>query len=500
MEIIIEGRIKKVYYTSGNWSSVLVLPRRGLSFRAAGTIYDPEVGKEFTFYGDWVEDEKYGPSFKVSRSESSSLRPNRAGILSFLSSGFVKGLGIKKANRIYAAFGDKTYEVIENDPIRLADVKGITPKLAKEIQKSYLENSEFRRLREFLPPDVTDGKVRTLYCKYKGKAVKTLQDNPYLLIKDVEGIGFKTADKIAKSLGIKNADPRRISAGIVYCLRLMENDGHCFTYADNLMKNVEELIQSEDSEETQIPVSLVADEIKKLVEDKTVIIDDDGAIYYKSVYLAECGCASAITAMIKTKPAQHVPYSTIETIAERAKTKTGFEIEAMQLSAVKSVFANTLSIITGGPGTGKSTITKLILDAYFEEYPDGKVALAAPTGKAARRLTEVTGRTATTIHQMLSYAATSDDAGTFLYNEENMLPFDFIIIDEASMLDIRLAWMLLRSVNPKARIVLIGDIDQLPPIGPGNFFRDLVKAYNVPTINCNSVFGKRGTLQKTPVW
>lgn len=490
----LEIKVRKIYYSNGNWSSVMASQKlTGQYFRAAGTIYEPEVGSDYIVYGEWIEDEKYGTSFKVIRSESCMMRPSKDGIISFLSSGFVKGIGVKKANRIYSKFGDKTYEVIEKDPLKLTEIKGITAKTALSIQKSYLENSEFRRLREFLPPDVSDGKVRTLYCKYKGRAIATLKDNPYLLIKDIEGVGFKTADRIAKSLGITAADSRRVNAGIVYCLRLMESDGHCFTYAKNLYQNVSDLICDEDRDNTKVPASVVADEIKKLVDEKTIIIDSDGAIYYKSIYNAERGCANKVIEMIKSKPSQYVSYSTIEEVANAAKVKNGFEIEPMQLAAVQNVFANTFSIITGGPGTGKSTITKLILDAYFEEYPDGKVALAAPTGKAARRLSEVTERTANTIHQLLRYKATSEsDSNEFEYNEKNPLPYDFIIIDEASMLDIHLAWLLLRGVPSTARIVFIGDIDQLPPIGPGNFFRDLVKAYNVPTIKLQFSFRQKG--------
>ena len=487
--------ITRVFCSRDGWASVLALTKDGGEFRAAGAIYKPETSEDskYTFHGEWFNDPKWGLQFRVIRTESENLRPTKEGIIAFLSSGFIKGLGAQKAARVYAAFGDKTYDVIENDHLALAQVKGISEKTCEMIRKAYLENFEFRRLREFLPPEVSDLKVRVIYEMYKGKSVNVLQNDPYKIIVDLSGVGFKTADKLAVALGIAMDDPRRVSAAIVFCLREMAEGGHCYTYANTLHLKVVDLLGVDTS------VEVIADELKKLVEKRVVYIDgSDGAIYYHSLYKAESESAKIIRRMLESNSkVLRVKEDHIKKAITQMEMRTGYVIEPTQIQAVNNVFQNTFSIITGGPGTGKSTIIRLIIESFRIAGGDYKrIALAAPTGKAARRMTEVTGMQASTIHQLISLGTFGDDYDRGGSDEaparDKQIEQDLIIVDEASMMDIRLAYQFLARISDKARVILVGDIDQLPPIGPGNFFRDLVKSYKVPSVKLKLCFRQSG--------
>lgn len=486
--------IVHVFYSSGSWASVAFSDDDGEQFRGAGQLFDAQLDKAYMLTGSWTVHEKYGLQFTVASSKPDTT-VTKEGIIAFLSSGLIKGLGPKKAEAIYDTFGLDTYKVIENEPHRLTEVKGITERMIEDITSSYRQHSCMRQVREFFPPEISDSKVILLYRKYGERTIQVMKENPYHTIKDVEGIGFLTADRFAMSLGLKQDDPRRVNAGIIYCLREMQSSGHCYSYTDNLQVNLLQLIGD-------VPVPVIADEVKKLKETKEIVIDEDGAIYYAPVYYAEVGVANCIKKMLRNTPKIVIDDHTIDTSITEMEERTGFRIEHHQIAAVKTALNNCLSIITGGPGTGKTTIIQLILAAWEETVGTADdVAMAAPTGKAARRMSEVTQHKATTIHGLLGHIRLSDlpdGADTthtrFRYNKDNPSPYNLIIIDEASMLDITMAYALVQAVADGCRIVLIGDIDQLPPIGPGNFFRDMVTSYQVPSVKLELSFRQEGKI------
>lgn len=485
-----EVTISRIFFKSDSWASVLAETKDGGFFRAAGAIYNPDNdGSTYTFCGEWYNDPKYGLQFKVDRSEADKLKPTKDGIIAFLSSGFIKGLGTKKAQRIYDHFGDETYNVIENNHNALAEVKGISEDMCDSILAEYTKNFEFRQLREFLPPEITDLKVRHIYERFKGCAVKTLKDDPYVIITDIQGVGFKTADKIAISLGMPKDDIRRIRAAIVHCLRTMAEDGHCFCYANSLHAHVVELLG------VNTGLDIIATGIKSLVKSGLVIVDaEDEAIYHKDLYICERQTATIIRKLVDNNRIPSIRQRHIANAIEDMELDTGYSIDPIQNSAVRMVCNSPFSLITGGPGTGKSTIIRLIVESYLRSGgKKEKIALAAPTGKAARRMTEVTGKEALTIHQLIEAKL----SGVYIdgkYDEGNPLPYDLIIVDEASMLDIRLAYMLLKGIGDRTRVVLIGDADQLPPIGPGNVFRDLLTCANIPSLRLQISYRQAGCI------
>ena len=494
-ECIVKGTITHVFHSSFNWASAVCLTDKHKVFKASGKIFDAQEDGEYEFTGTWTVHEKYGLQFTVTSSKISAT-VTRAGIISFLSSGFISGLGLKKAEKIVNKFGLKTYEIIEKEPLKLTEISGISKNIAIKIQHTYLENTALRSLREYLPPEISDNKVVALYSKYKEKSIEVLERNPYQIIKDVDGIGFLTADKMATNMGIKRDDPRRINAGIIFLLQEAQQEGHCYSYADNLQHNLLQLMGD-------CPVMLIADEIKKLRDEKEIVVDSDGAIYYAPIYHAEVGVAEILKDMINRQPALIPSMNDIQQAVKTIEKKTGFKIEAKQHQAAELVFNNSFSIITGGPGTGKTTIIQLILEIWKNMMYSNRqkvvdtVALTAPTGKAARRMSEVTEHDAKTIHQTLKYIPPHERDklnGMFHFTKHNLCPHLLFVVDEASMLDIQMSYALMQAVKKGARIVLIGDIDQLPPIGPGNFFRDMVTSFKVPSVKLELAFRQQGKI------
>lgn len=481
----IKATILNVWSDKGTWAAIKAKNNEtGEIFGANGTIVCPVVGEEIKMTGEWVNHPTYGRQFRVE--SASKAKPNdRNGILAYLCAGFIKGVGPKKAVAILDRFGDKTLEVIEKDYMRLADIKGITPNIAQVIHDCHMQNNIYMELVDLLKPSITDKQIADIYDRYGKNAVEKLKKNPYILINDLYGVGFKRADAIASAVGISAASPVRVRAGISYCLKEKgESEGHCYVSSAAIEKALAEII-GED-----VGINVIADNLMAMQEQGEIIIEDENTIYLRSLYYSEVSIANCVKTRMNRSPRKEIPMHCIESALSQMEKKSGFTIEGKQREAVEKAFQKCLFVITGGPGTGKTTITKAIVSAWERAgHSESSIAMCAPTGKASRRMTEVTGIQAKTIHSLLEF---SNDG--FAYNSENKLPHSLIIVDESSMLDIYLAKALFEAVRDDVTMILIGDIDQLPPIGAGNVFRDLVELPCVSTVKLNLSHRQHGKI------
>ena len=491
MEVKIQ--IKKVYYSKESWASVLgtIISENedgeymGSSIKAAGTIIEPKVGDRLILFGDYENSDEYGLEFKSVRCKREKIN-SVDGILSYLSSGFIKGIGRKKAKAIVNMFGLETLSIIENDPMKLCEVKGISEKTAKKISDSHTAHNIYFDLASLLSPEITDNQISKIYDRYKEKSVKTLKKNPYILIRELNGVGFKKADGIARTLGFPFDCSKRVQAGIEYQLKDKgEKEGHCFVKRNDLQKGVISLLGIDINNER------IDQELKQMASEKIIYIENDNDIYLKSLYFAENNVALGVRNRLSTKVTTKVTPEIVTQVIAGTEKEAKIILEEKQKEAIASSFNNSLFIITGGPGTGKTTIINAIVKCYLKAgYSTEDIALCAPTGKAARRMTEVCALPANTIHRLLGF---EPDTMKFRSEKEH-LKEKVVIVDESSMLDIYLANALFRGTNSENILIMIGDVDQLPPIGAGSVFKDLVELPCVPMVKLNLSHRQKGKI------
>lgn len=494
--MIITGILQKInLQKESGWGIFSVEPTRavpglGSPLKATGVLPCPILGTTYRFDGRVEHHPEFGDQFKFfSAAPVSDDELDDEGIIALLSSEQFDGIGPSRAKRIVAMFGTDTIRIIKKDPQRLCEVPGISQKLAASIHDQMPEDIGVWQELRMLLPGVTDNTISKIYNKYKLQSVVKVKADPYALIEDFDGIGFLRADAIAKNMGVANDDPRRVQAAIYYCLdNAASMEGHCFSYADNLQVLIQKLIP-------EVTVPVIASAIRVLTQKKegrmALTVDKDGAIYLRSLFVAEAGCARVIRQKIAMKPRNAFTRDMIQTAANAVKARTGIELEASQFNAVYAALNHPLCVITGGPGTGKTTILNVILETIQTYFPNDykDIALGAPTGRAARRIREATGfEGAKTIHAMLHLGGKVEDEFNGNFNAS------YLILDESSMIDIRLAYETLRSVKPGTHIIYIGDVDQLPPVGPGAFFRDLLLCYKVPTVKLTFSFRQKGSI------
>ena len=438
-----------------------------------GELAKMAPGERVEVAGYWVTHKQYGKQFKIV--DAKTIQPTSAeGIRKYLGSGLIKGLGPAKAAMIVDHFGEDTLEVIEKTPSRLSEVRGIARKTIGLIRSGWEEQKHIQEVMQFLlGHNVSMAYAVKIYKTYGNEAIRQVTANPYRLSTDIWGIGFKTADKIAMNLGVDPGDPARVQAGIRYVLESQSDDGHVYVPFETL---VEESIGFLDVDPAAIPTGL-----ESLVKTGVVLRDDD-RVYLQPLYYAEQGIARNIARLADHRRA---PPSTgridkhIEQIEkERGIVFNGEQREAIHTSASQSVLA-----ITGGPGTGKTTCVQGIV--YLFTRVGGNVLLAAPTGRAAKRLSEVTGAEAKTIHRLLEF---NPGVMKFGRDQENRLEADLVILDESSMVDTVLMNALLRSVKTSARFIMVGDVDQLPSVGAGNVLRDMIDSGHVPVVRLTEIF------------
>ncbi|HVB74242.1 MAG TPA: ATP-dependent RecD-like DNA helicase [Ktedonobacteraceae bacterium] len=476
-----------------------------------GTLPGVQVGELLSVEGEWEKDPKYGRQLHIS-SFVQRLPASPEGITRYLGSGLIKGIGPKKAERIVAHFGEQTLAIIEQQPERLSEVKGISVKDREQIISSWLEQNEVKELHLFLQShEVSMNLATRIYKQYGQESIKVIRENPYKLAQDVSGIGFRTADEIAVKLGLPRDSIPRLATGLKYVLAQAANeDGHCFMPENELLRRAGEILEA--------PGGLLAEAMEQLKNERDIFIepplptqsaqhpqpsqDDEPPvdwseieelepqqrIYFGPFWHAENGSSRLLRTLLRTESKlQPVSQQYWQAVFDYLAQKRNMTLTEKQREAVQMAYNKKVSILTGGPGTGKSTSLRALLMVLRKR--NIQVALAAPTGRAAKRLTEATGGAvgfqAKTLHRLLEYAPHDN---SFQRNEENPLPYQFVIVDEVSMVDILLFYHLLKALPPDAHLLLVGDADQLPPVGPGNVLRDLLRSEAIPTVRLTELF------------
>jgi exodeoxyribonuclease V alpha subunit len=441
-----------------------------------GVLPSPLPGETLRLTGDWIVDNKFGEQFRVS-SCLSVLPATLTGIERYLGSGLVKGIGPIMAKRLVAMFALETLDVIEKDADRLREVEGIGPIRSERISRAWEEQKEIREVMIFLQGQgISSTYAVKIYKAYGDKSISIVKENPYRLALDISGIGFKTADKIARNMGIDPASPMRAEAGVINVLSGLVDEGHVYFPCEELEEKAAELLE--------IDKTIVETALETLKEQRRVVIEDhleEKAVYLTPLYMAEVNTASRLKALLGS------PKQLLNIDAEKAidwvQKGNQIQLADMQKEALRKAITGKILVITGGPGTGKTTLVNSLIKIMARVGQ--RIILASPTGRAAKRLAEVTGHEAKTIHRMLEY---SPKEGGFKRNEENPLDADLVVIDEVSMVDILLMNHLLKAIPPGATLVMVGDSDQLPSVGPGNVLQDIISSGSVETIRLTDIF------------
>ena len=454
-----------------------------------GSMPDVHVGSVLSLGGSWRMDAKYGRQFSMETFEE-TLPATVFGIEKYLGSGLVKGVGPKFAGRIVKQFGVDTLNVIEEEPERLLEVAGIGKVRVERIRKSWQEQKEIKNIMLFLQShNVSTSHATKIFKTYGNESVKVVQENPYRLADDIWGIGFKTADTIAEKMGFDHEKYVRLRSGILYTLNKLSDDGHCYATRDMLMKTGTELLSVEENVLTMAldEMILAGDVITEAVpipENAAPDQQPERAIYLPPFYYSELGTAKRLAAIYGNSAGIHV---NPEGLAQRISRCTGMQYDEIQMQAILTAVQSKVLVLTGGPGTGKTTTTLGIITAFREA--GARILLAAPTGRAAKRLSEATGLEAKTIHRLLEVKPPEG----YQKNEENPLEGDVLIVDECSMIDIMLMYNLLKAVPDTMTLILVGDIDQLPSVGAGNVLRDIIDSACFPVVRLTRIFRQAQT-------
>jgi len=437
-----------------------------------GTTPTIWVGETVTATGEWVRHRQFGYQYQAD--SMACVPPTSAkGIERYLASGMVHGIGKELASRLVKRFGEDTLRVIDKESQRLQEVQGIGPVRRKRIKESWIEQHAVRDIMIFLQSHgVGTAQSARIYREYGEDAVKKITDNPYRLCRDVWGIGFKTADGVALSLGIPSDCDIRARAGIVHVLQVLTDEGHCFCTAPELILQGQALLN--------IPAEILAEALEQQVQRKHLVREDD-RIYLAALYQAEVDIARKLSALHAT-PAGFRPIVVGKAVPWAEKIMK-LNFAPQQAEALKTALSEKVSIITGGPGVGKTTIIRALVDVFM--FRRLAVQLAAPTGRAAKRMEEATGHEAKTIHRMLKFLPRT---GRFEHNSEKPMEGHVFILDEVSMMDVSLMHAFLDAVPDTACLVLVGDVDQLPSVGPGNVLRDMIASGKVPVATLDTIF------------
>ena len=477
----IEGMVSDIVFKNEeNGYTIAHLANSENEVVIVGCMPTLSVGESIEVEGKWINHKLYGTQFEVSK--FMPVTPTSLeGIYVYLSSGMIHGIGDKMAKRIIDKFGVNTLDVIQNMPERLKEVEGIGSKKIDQIVKSYEENRELRGIiMELSPYGITPNYCMKIYKKYKNKAIETINKNPYKLAEDIRGIGFKIADSIAGNIGIEKDSKDRVSQGILYTLNQSLASGHTY-----LPKNV--LIQ-ESVKLLEVNASIVEECVMGLAYDQKVHIEKMNGqelIYLIPYYLSENGVCKQIIKLSQFE-FENLNIDIDEEI-RKIEQQENIKLAQNQVLAVKEAIESGVVIVTGGPGTGKTTTINTIIKVF--ENNNKEVILAAPTGRAAKRMSETSNKEAKTIHRLLEMGYVTDSEELqFMKNEEEPIKADVIIIDEVSMVDILLMYSLLRAIKPGTRVILVGDSDQLPSVGAGNVLKDMIDSKVINVVTLNEIF------------
>ena len=440
-----------------------------------GTMLEVPVGSVLLCEGDWKIDRKYGKQFIVQSFEE-VMPATVYGIEKYLGSGLVKGIGPKFAQLIVRQFGTDTIEVIETDIERLYEVPGIGKKRVEKIRESWEKQKDIKNVMLFLQGyGVSTAYAAKIYRCYGKESIDKVNENPYRLADDIWGIGFKTADGIANKMGYEKNDLRRCKSGLTYTLSQLSDEGHVYAEQEQLLKSAMELLEADQDPIVQA--------MKEMVETEQLIMDGD-VIYLPPFYYAEIGTANNLKGLMNCMGKKAAP---IQPNMEAITLQTGIEYDEVQVAAILQAVNSKVMVLTGGPGTGKTTTTQGIIAAL--KTMGYSILLAAPTGRAAKRMSEATGMEAKTIHRLLEY----NPADGYKRNDENPLEGDVLIVDECSMIDILLMNNLVKALPETMHLILVGDIDQLPSVGAGNVLRDIIDSERVPVVRLTRIFRQAQT-------
>ena len=460
------------YQNPENGYSVLKVKVKGYNdlVTLVGNLLEVPVGSVLLCRGEWKVDKRYGSQF-VAATWEETMPATVYGIEKYLGSGLVKGIGPRFARAIVQRFGTETIDIIETEIERLYEVPNIGRKRVAKIRESWEKQKDIKNVMLFLQGyGVSTAYAAKIYREYGKESIDKVRENPYRLADDIWGIGFKTADGIAAKMGYEKEDPRRCRSGILYTLGQLSDEGHVYAEEEQLVKTAEQLLEAGET--------AIRDSLARMLQAEDLILDK-GAIYLPPFYHAECGTSRRLRDL-----AESTGRSLFDGLFDPSSltAETGIEYDEVQLAAIRQAVTSKVMVLTGGPGTGKTTTTQGIIAAL--KKAGLRVLLAAPTGRAAKRMSEATGMEAKTIHRLLEY----NPQDGYKRNDENPLEGDALIVDECSMIDILLMNNLLKAVPVGMRLVFVGDIDQLPSVGAGNVLRDIIDSQRIPVVRLVCIF------------
>jgi len=481
-KITLDGHLERITYHNAESHFTIAKLRTGKQEHLVsilGVLPNPSLGEALSITGSWEIHARYGEQFRFESFEV-MLPATVDGIRKYLESGFVKGIGPKTAARMVARFGEKTLEVIEKQPQRLVEVKGIGKSTAEQIASAWSTYQVIRGLIQFLQEyGIKASYSATLYRTYGQDAIDIIREAPYRLATDLPGIGFQIADAIARKTGLPADDPERVQACVLNQLRRSSDEGHVCLPMDHLIRVCAEKFDIYE-DDARVALSGLSD------DGEVIIVEDyegagDQAVYLQPLFQAEDGISIKISALLSVP----VATSDVDSAAMTAAVLKKFAIQLSeeQLQVLNGILSHRIAIVTGGPGTGKTTLIRSITSIFG--MLGKQILLAAPTGRAARRLSEITGKKAETIHKLLGY---NPKDGSFEKNRDNPLPADGVIIDEASMVDTLLMFHLMNAVHLESHLIFVGDVFQLPSVGPGNVLSDLMRSERIKTYELTDVF------------
>ncbi len=459
------------YQNAENGYSIMKVNVKGYKdlVTLVGSLLDVPVGSVLLCDGDWKVDKKYGSQFVV-QSWEEVMPATIYGIEKYLGSGLVKGIGPKFAKLIVSKFGLETIDVIETDIERLHEVAGIGKVRVEKIRESWEKQKDIKNVMLFLQGyGVSTAYAAKIYRQYGKESIDKVKGNPYRLADDIWGIGFKTADGIANKMGYEKNDLRRCCSGLLYTLNQLSNEGHVYAEEEQLVKAAITLLEADEENIRQAMADMIREE-KLMMEQE--------AIYLPPFYHSECGTAKRLLTLMNASDNGKHPKFDLKAIEK----ETGIEYDEVQIAAIRQAVDSKVMVLTGGPGTGKTTTTQGIIAAL--KTAGLQILLAAPTGRAAKRMSEATGMEAKTIHRLLEF----NPADGYKRNDENPLEGDALIVDECSMIDIILMNNLMKAIPLGMRLVFVGDIDQLPSVGAGNVLRDIIDSQKIPVIRLTRIF------------
>jgi exodeoxyribonuclease V alpha subunit len=474
--IALEGVLDRLVFASD--ASEFIVGRMNVRGRRdpvtiVGLLPKPRPGETLLLHGQWEFDKKFGEQFRFETAEA-RVPSTVQGIEKYLSSDLIKGIGPEMAKRITAVFGEKTLDIIEKKPEKLRNVPGIGPVRAEKISEAFVEQKSIRDVMLFLQTHgVSTTYAYKIFKRYGNKSAHVVRENPYVLATDIRGIGFRSADRIAGSIGIDMRSPLRANAGILHVLDTAQSEGHVYYPLTTLLQKARELLGIDNHTLEKC--------VKNLAAEGTIVIESEDRVYLAAMAARENTVARNIRELMVA--ARFLPGIKIDVAIQWVQQQQGLTLSEAQCQALHAVIEYKVLIVTGGPGTGKTTLLKSLIEIL--ERKRLRVLLCAPTGRAAKRLAEATGREARTVHRLLEY---SPSEGGFQRGPSHPLEAEAVVVDETSMVDISLMYYLLGAIHPQTTLILVGDADQLPSVGPGNVLGDLIESGKIHVVRLQTVF------------